>query len=1119
MANQGDSGKSFIFHDPSGKRWVRIRRTMQTASIFLGALIVAFALSLIIIPNLPLLGLPPVPPVQNKSELRSIIKGEKPEKNVPFHMVQAGKNIRYVRSSNPVLHPKVAAKASAGGPLVFGFFVNWDRASIVSLRLNLAHLTHLVPEWLVLKDAQGNIDDQSDPTVITIARDAKLPILAMVTNYRDGWQAGDVHRILNSPKLRDDTIENILVNVQEHKFAGVNLDFEQLNQRDRELLVTFVTALHARFAPLGLLVTEDVPIGDEGYDLKKLAAAVDYLVPMVYDEHYQSGSPGPVASEQWFEDEIDKLTKVVPPSKTVIGFGAYGYDWIIGQSGGTERGFNEIMAAGVQNQKNAQLTWDDDQENPVLRYKAFGDQHEVWFLDAVTALNQVQATEDLGFRGVGVWRLGAEDPDLWRVLKRESWPEENYDPKQLAVLNAEKQVNPYSGGEFLDVVNTPQQGRRTVKAPATQDGDYSEHYEALPTYYVVKDSGRTDEKIVCLSFDDGPDAHYTPRILDILSAKHVPATFFVIGVNAEKNLAIIRREFNEGHEIGNHTYSHPNIAEVSEYRAYLELTWTQRILENAIGRSTTLFRPPYNADSEPQTPEELKPILIADKYHYVTVGESIDPRDWQPGTTGDAILEEVKNEADKGHIILLHDAGGNREATIAALPKIIDYFHSIGYRFERAGDLIGRNRDTVMPVPSAEEMRWARLEGRAFDLKSNFFGVLGWLFLAAIYLTAARSFLFGTLAVIQKLREDKLPLSDTYRPPVSVLIAAYNEETVIRRTVESILNNGYEDLEIVIVDDGSKDATLQVVQDAFGKDPRICIYTQPNSGKSTALNLAIQHAKHEVLVAVDADTLFARGTIAKLARHFADPKIGAVSGDAKVGNKHSWLTRFQSIEYIYGFNLDRRALDLLNAITVVPGAVGAWRKDIILKLGGFGHDTLAEDADLTLKIRREGYRIRYEQEGIAYTEAPETASGLAKQRFRWAFGTLQAAWKHRDALFIPKYGTLGFIALPSIWLFQVMLSSLSPFAELAMIIALFIGNWKTVLLYYLAFFVLELFTGVLAYTLEGEMPWDLSLLFFQRIFYRQMMHYVLGKSLLYAARGRLVGWGKLERRATVTNVT
>jgi cellulose synthase/poly-beta-1,6-N-acetylglucosamine synthase-like glycosyltransferase len=330
-----------------------------------------------------------------------------------------------------------------------------------------------------------------------------------------------------------------------------------------------------------------------------------------------------------------------------------------------------------------------------------------------------------------------------------------------------------------------------------------------------------------------------------------------------------------------------------------------------------------------------------------------------------------------------------------------------------------------------------------------------------------------------------------------------------------VLDNGYDDIEVVVVDDGSKDGTLRVLRDRFGENPRVQVLTQPNGGKSAALNNAIGHCAHEILVAIDADTVFRKGTIAMLARHFHDPKIGAVSGNARVGNRQKWITRFQGMEYIYGFNLDRRALDLLNAITVVPGAVGAWRKQLILDLGGFGHDTLAEDADLTLAIRRMGYVIRYEEAAIAYTEAPEDVASLAKQRFRWAFGTLQAAWKHRDAMFVPRYGSLGFVALPNIWLFQVLLSALSPFAEVAMVIGLFAGNWETVLAYYLGFYLLELLAGLVAYALEGEWPWDLWMLFFQRIFYRELMFYVLAKSILFAVQGRLVGWGKLERRASV----
>jgi cellulose synthase/poly-beta-1,6-N-acetylglucosamine synthase-like glycosyltransferase len=589
----------------------------------------------------------------------------------------------------------------------------------------------------------------------------------------------------------------------------------------------------------------------------------------------------------------------------------------------------------------------------------------------------------------------------------------------------------------------------------------------------------------------------------------------VIGENAEQFPGAVQREYREGHTIGNHTYTHPNVAKESEEETKLELSTTLRLIEHETGHGSILFRPPYNADSEPQTPAELLPIQRAQDEGYLTIGEKIDPRDWEIGTSSAKILEQVLEQKDDGHLILLHDGGGDRSATLAALPEIIDTLRKQGYRFVPLEQLMGRTRAQLMPVPSQDEMRWASIEGEALTSKGNFKKAIGLLFLVAIYLTLLRSLVYGILAVIQKRRAAKRVFDPSFRPCVSVVIAAYNEDKVIERTVQSILNNGYQDVEVVVVDDGSKDRTLEVLTEAFENEPRVRIFTQPNRGKSAALNHAIREARNEILVALDADTIFRAGTIEKLVRHFSNPKVGAVSGNARVGNRNSWLTRFQSIEYICGFNLDRRALDLLNAITVVPGAVGAWRKSLIVNLGGFGDDTLAEDTDLTLAIRRQGYEIRYEEQAIAYTEAPERTKDLAKQRFRWSFGTLQAAWKHRDATFNPTYGYLGMLALPSIWIFQILLAALSPFAEVAMFIALFAGNWHIVVLYYFGLLLLEFFTALLAYTLEGEKPWDLALLFFQRIYYRQLMYYVLAKSLLYAMRGRLVGWGKLERRATV----
>jgi cellulose synthase/poly-beta-1,6-N-acetylglucosamine synthase-like glycosyltransferase/peptidoglycan/xylan/chitin deacetylase (PgdA/CDA1 family)/spore germination protein YaaH len=1118
-----DTHRSFVFHDPSGKRWQRFRRGLQTGAIFFGILLVLFVLSMAINPQIPALGLPPVEHIPDLGEVPAIIRGERPMRNVPFKLRKAAGNIKYVRSASPVLHPKTAARVQTNSPIVFGFYVNWDPGSMVSLRMHLSHLTHLVPEWLILRNAKGDLDDQSDPTVIAIAAQAKLPILALVTNYRDGWQPGDVRRVLHDAEARADLVDNIYNNLTEHRFAGVNVDFEELTPRDRQSLVAFMRQLRAKLQPAGLLLTESVPIEDPAYDLKQLAQANDYIVPMVYDEHYQSGEPGPIASGAWFQKQIDRLGQIAPPQKMVIGVGNYGYDWTIGGTGSVETKFGEVMSQAASN-KSA-VEWNASTANPVYRYQAGGQQHEVWFLDAVTALNQARGVADGGFRGVALWRLGAEDPDLWKVLATNTWPGADYDPQQLSVLTAQKSVIPYGDGDVLRIVETPHDGSRRVWRDP--DGRYGEQYGQLPSYYVIESSGGTHAngpagKVLCLTFDDGPDPRYTPAILDILRSHGVRATFFIIGANADQNIGLLKREYAEGHDIGNHTYTHPNIALVSEERAALELGTTQRIIENALGVSTVLFRPPYNADSQPQTPEEILPVLRAQKAGYVTVGERIDPRDWVKGVSADEIVSEIASELhsaeDPGHVILLHDAGGDRSATVAALPRILDRLQSQGYRFVPLSELLGETRAQIMPAPSRVEMRWARIEGGAFDSQGTFKKIVGMLFLWAIYLTLGRSLFFGVLALAQKWRARHARFDAAFRLPVSVIIAAYNEEKVIVRTVESILRNGYDDLELAIVDDGSTDATLEVLRRNFGDRANVQILSQPNGGKSVALNNAIAHARHDILIALDADTIFRAGTIGKLVRHFADPAVGAVSGNARVGNRNSWITRFQSIEYIYGFNLDRRALDLLNAITVVPGAVGAWRKGLIVELGGFGGDTLAEDTDLTLKIRREGYQIRYEEEAVAFTEAPEDTRGLAKQRFRWAFGTLQAAWKHRDALFVPRYGTLGFVALPSIWIFQVLLAALSPFAELAMIVALFAGNWRIVLMFYLGFFVLELLTGLLAYGLEGEQPWDLALLFFQRVYYRELMYYVVAKSLIYAVRGRVVGWGKLERRATVAGV-
>jgi cellulose synthase/poly-beta-1,6-N-acetylglucosamine synthase-like glycosyltransferase/spore germination protein YaaH/peptidoglycan/xylan/chitin deacetylase (PgdA/CDA1 family) len=1083
--------RPFVFYEPSGQRWRRVRYAILGAVVLLSIVLGLTLVSVVVNPNLP--------------PLRLGVEAHSPQLVRMRHVVSSDRSGPGVQS--PRSRPEASPGASAGRRVVLGYYVNWDAASIVSLRLNLHALTHLVPQWFTLQDAHGALEDEADPEVIKLAADARVPILAMVTNFRAGWQADELHDLLTDPAARNTLIDNVYSNLIEHGFAGVNIDFEGLRAADRERMTALMRELRARLQPAGLLLTQSVPADDAAYDLKALSALNDYLVIMMYDEHSAASGPGPVASAEWFETALARVARTVPPGKTVIALGNYGYEWAAGSPQGTEITFTGVMSRARYSQ--AGIAWDEAAANPVLRYQADDGPHEVWFLDAVTALNELRAVARSGVRGVGLWRLGAEDPGVWTVLAQQASPTDESHLRPLTRLDAQKAVMQYGDGEVLRVVDTPKNGARQVWQ--TSGGGFAERYTRYPGYFAIHSAGAGPEPVIALTFDDGPDDRYTPQILDILKNRQVPATFFIVGSQAERLAGLLQRTYNEGHELGNHTYSHPDLAGISLERTRLELNATQRIIQHTLGVSTSLFRPPYQTDSEPQTPEEIEPIARAERLGYLTVAARIDPRDWEPGITPEAIVTEVLAEREQGRIVLLHDGGGDRSATVEALPRLIDQLRAAGYRFVRVSELIGKTRAEVMPAYSRRELGWAGVAGVTFGLKGSLTTVVMVLFVATIYLVLFRVAVYGPVAAWQKRRARSLRFDLAFAPPVSVVVPAHNEERVLVGAVQSILDNGYASFEVVIVDDGSTDRTLEVLRGAFAGDGRVRVHSQPKAGKAAALKTAVALARYEILVAIDADTSLRPGTLAKLVRHFADTRVGAVSGNARVGNRRTWLTRFQSIEYICAFNLERRALDVVNAITVVPGAVGAWRKELIQRVGGFTDDTLAEDTDLTLAIRRLGYRIRYDGEAVAYTEVPQTTAALAQQRFRWLFGTLQAAWKHRDAMFRPRYGSLGFVALPSIWLFQLVLPLVSPLAELAMLLALFSGHWPIVLAYGSLLFAAELLGALVSYRLEGVWSVDLLLLFVQRVFYRQLLLYVSAKAIVSAIRGRRIAWHKLDR--------
>ncbi|HEY2722265.1 MAG TPA: glycosyltransferase, partial [Chitinophagaceae bacterium] len=551
-------------------------------------------------------------------------------------------------------------------------------------------------------------------------------------------------------------------------------------------------------------------------------------------------------------------------------------------------------------------------------------------------------------------------------------------------------------------------------------------------------------KRVVLTFDDGPDPEYTPQVLRILEKENVPAAFFVIGINAENHLPILKRIYRDGFELGNHTFTHPNIAMVSGDRAEAEIEATRLLIETATGRSTILFRAPYNADAEPKKPEELKPVEIAKRDGYYTVGESIDPDDWdlKHGLNADSVYNRIVRQyeeygGDKG-IILLHDAGGNRDATVEALPRIIAYFKSKGVKFASISEILNLPKDAIMPPVHGGIVKFS---GWASAIFYWFEKLLIGAFWVAIVLGFGRTLFMGILATLQFYRSKKekrllAGLADADER-VSIIIPAYNEEVNAVKTIESLLQLDYNNLDIVFVDDGSTDHTYEKIYDAFPDNSNVKVLKKENGGKASALNFGIANCTSNYVVCIDADTQLMPDAISKLMKYFTHPEVGAVAGNVKVGNEKTILTKWQSIEYTTAQNFDRRAFDLINCITVVPGAIGAFRREAIVKAGGFTSDTLAEDCDLTVRILRNGYTIRNCPEAIAITEAPETLNQFMKQRFRWNYGIMQSFWKNRDVCFNPRYKSLGLVALPNILLFQVLTPIFAPIADLLFFLSLF----------------------------------------------------------------------------------
>ena len=1109
---------SLVFHDPSGRRGRRagLALGLLLASVF--AILAAFVATLAVAPQIPHVDF------RNPKVLTSLSVAQAPGRN---HAVWT----RVPRPTGPL--------GSRAKPLNIGFYVSWDEMSRESLADHINQLDIVAPQWILLKNAQGDVDVTSDPRADKLIasaahRPAVMPLIYNATNAL--WDGRTADQLVTDPAARARLIANLQALAVKRGYAGYMFDLENMSAKGLAAYPGFIAQANAAFNASGREIWVTAPFDDPAWPVKALGRAADSLVLMAYDEHYFTGEAGPAASQGWYEQNLQRVMKGLNPDKTVVALGAFGYDWTRGGKADSVSFHEATLAA---HDSEAAIRFDATALNPTFSYAdEDGVAHTVWFLDAATLYNQVRVADAWRPRGYAVWRMGSEDPGVWQVLGQ---PYGRASTAPLAQMAPSADVDFNGTGEVLNPTATPTPGHRTLTTDANSGLVTGERFDKIPTAYVVQRLGAHPGE-VALTFDDGPDPHWTAKILDILKAKHAPATFFVIGENMEAYPDLVKREVADGMLVGSHTYTHPNIAEISPGEMGLQLNVTQRLFQVITGRTMRFFRPPYLGDASPSTPREVAPLLKARDLGYLSVGLRIDPDDWKRPDAQLIVSRTLDRLADAnpetgGQIVLLHDSGGDRSRTIAALPHLIDAIRARGYTFTTVAGLAGIAPADAMP-PTRTERSQLLLDRAAFTIVRDFNRGISTLFISAIALGLARLLFLALFAVIHRIRNDqKLAHAAEAASAeaqgdalVSVLIPCFNEEKVIAASVARILNSSWRRLEVLVLDDGSTDGTAEAVERAFGTDPRVQLLRFPNGGKARALNRGLALASGEVVVALDADTQFPADTIGRLARWFDDPKVGAVAGNALVGNRVNLITRWQALEYVTAQNLERRALSALGVITVVPGAVGAWRRSAIEALGGFPADTLAEDQDLTLAVQRAGWKVEFDTEARAYTEAPQTLHGLLKQRFRWSFGTLQCVWKHRAGLFNPKRPMLGFVALPQVWMFQIALALVAPLVDLAVVFSLVLAardylmhptEWNhqllsQTLLYWVAFVLVDLSAAALGMAFERDAPWgSLGWLPAQRFGYRQLMYHVVIKAVITAVHGPEVGWNKLERRATV----
>ena len=757
-------------------------------------------------------------------------------------------------------------------------------------------------------------------------------------------------------------------------------------------------------------------------------------------------------------------------------------------------------------------------------------EHKIMYNDAVSLFNNLDRKSNSNFQ-LGLNNLVTADPGVFKLHKNLG----NLD-SQLNILENEFNFTfvpqMQGSGEIINLTNDYKYGKREFVI--SNQKIVSQKVISYPIKSLIQKSGLIDKNVV-LTFDDGPDPEYTPRILDILKENNVKATFFVIGDKVAKHPDIIKRMYTEGHEIENHTFNHISVRNMDNVSFEREIRATQLIIEQTIGKKPNFFRTPYNNLDGEYTAFDKEKLQVVNKQNLQISEADIDTRDWEVNNK-EQIVEILVNKIKDGKSgqIMMHDSGGNRNSTVEAIGDIIKYVKNNDYQFISMSSLVADNKTSLDNYTSSEQVN--KFDKEKINNSQNwinlFLDIFFWYLRICLVAVLVRFIFMICIYFIELYKRKKWPQKYVLNqmPSVDIIVPCFNEEKVVCQTIASILACTYVNFTVIVIDDCSTDESFSSVHKVFKDHPQVKLMHKRNGGKAQALNYAIKNSKADYVICCDADTLFVPDTITNLMKHFSDNRVAGVAGFVQIGNNNNLLVNFQKQEYIYGQNFDKVGYSGLNSVIVVPGAIGAWRKSVLLEVGLLDTDTLAEDADLTIKVLRKGYKIIYDHEAISVTEAPETLKALYKQRVRWQYGNLQLIYKNRDMIFNPKYKFVGLLLMPEV-LANFLFLGVLPISDILLFITigkLFISTFFPsstlneaidyndllgALTFSAGYFCLYLFTYLWAtYLDKSKNKWRLTWLLPLNIFlYRHFIWYVNVVVIIKAFKGLEVGWNKLPR--------